>query len=166
MRRVSWWLALVVLLLLLPLLPVAGAGCSDEPKTCRDDPPSVAADAPAVSFSKDVFPIFAGSCAFTSCHGSTSGTANGVFLGGLDPAKIHKAIVDVDSPTLPGMSLVKPGDPKASFVMKKLDGTQCAFDARCKGGRCGDSMPRGEEPLPSATRDVVRRWIAQGAKND
>jgi len=63
-------------------------------------PASGGAQNPKVAFAKDVMPIFAKSCAFTSCHGST-GAANGVFLGGTDPARVHQAIVDVRSSVLP-----------------------------------------------------------------
>ena len=50
--------------------------------------------------------------------------------------------------------------------MRKLDGSQCVLDAQCKGGSCQESMPKGDGLLDLATRDTVRRWIAQGAKND
>ena len=36
----------------------------------------------------------------------------------------------------------------------------------CTGGSCLESMPKNEGLLDLATRDKVRRWIAQGAKND
>lgn len=143
-------------------------GCPDGEAVCSDysPPPSFNAQAPTVSFAKDVMPIFGQSCAFTSCHGSSTGNANGVFLGGNDASKVHKAIVDVRSIELPNMSFVKPGDPRESFLMRKMDGSQCALNAQCEDKDCGQSMPRGDELLPIEQRDTVRRWIAQGAKND
>jgi hypothetical protein len=61
---------------------------------------------------------------------------------------------------------VKPGDPRESFLMRKLDGSHCVLDGQCAGGNCGQSMPRDDESLPIDARDKIRRWIAQGAKND
>ncbi len=148
---------------------VSLAGCSDETKgTCKDYSPPSSFDAlsPTVSFAKDVMPIFAQSCAFTSCHGSPTGSTNGVFLGGGDPKRVHEAIVDVRSTKLPTMSFVKAGDPRESFLIRKIDGSQCALDAQCTGSSCGDSMPHNDDVLPLELRDTIRRWIAQGAKND
>jgi len=120
---------------------------------------------PAVTFSAGVLPIFARSCAFSTCHGSTAGPANGVFLG-RDGPKVHAAIVGVKGDELPTMPFVTPGNPRESYLMRKMDGSQCALDAQCAGASCQSSMPKGDLPLDVATRDVVRRWIAQGAKND
>jgi hypothetical protein len=133
--------------------------------TAYEVPASFDPAQPAVSFSKDVAPIFASSCALPSCHGSR-GLSNGVYLGDDDPAKTHEALVDAPAGELPEAKLVASGDPKKSFLMRKLDGDQCLFDARCTGASCGASMPKGGAPLPVATRDAIRRWIAQGAKND
>ncbi|MBX3264457.1 MAG: hypothetical protein KIS78_23130 [Labilithrix sp.] len=155
---------LAMIALVVPL-----GGCpGDEPSACTDYSPPASFDAqnPAVSFSNDVMPIFAQSCAFSSCHGSASGSSNGVFLGGTDASRVHQAIVDVRSTRLAEMSLVKPGDPRESFLLRKMDGSQCALDDRCTGGTCGQSMPQNDDPLPLEARDAVRRWIAQGAKND
>jgi len=143
-------------------------GCSGDEAVCKDysPPPSFDPQNPQVSFSKDVMPIFTQSCAFTSCHGSSTGSANGVFLGGTDPTRVYQAIVDVRSSELPTMSYVKAGEPRESFLLRKMDGSQCALSSECTGNDCGQSMPRNDETLPIEKRDVVRRWIAQGAKND
>ena len=145
------------------------AGCSsDTERSCKDYAPPSSFDpqTPRVSFAKDVMPIFAESCAFTSCHGSPTGSTNGVFLGGGDPQRVHEAIVDVRSTMLPTMSFVRAGDPRESFLLRKIDGSHCALDAQCTGAHCGDPMPRNAAPLPLEARDAIRRWIAQGAKND
>lgn len=150
---------------------LASVGCSDATagsSSCADYTPPASFDAqvPTVSFAKDVMPIFARSCAFTSCHGSATGNANGVSLGSDDPTELHRAIVDVRASRLPTMSHVKPGSPRESFLMRKLDGRPCALAAQCTDGDCGQSMPHGEPLLPIEQRDTIRRWIAQGAKND
>lgn len=135
--------------------------------SCVDYSPPATFDAntPVTKFSQDVVPIFGRSCAFSTCHGSTTGPANGVFLGN-DPARVHTAIVGVKSGELGTMNFVTAGDPRQSYLMRKMDGSQCALDAQCKGGTCNDSMPKNDIPLPVETRDIIRRWIAQGAKND
>jgi hypothetical protein len=141
-------------------------GCPDD-EVCRDYVPPGSFDAqnPKVSFSRDVMPIFSQSCAFTACHGSISGNPNGVFLGGNDPQKVHRAIVDVRSGRLNTMSFVEPGEPRESFLLRKIDGSHCVIP-ECASTDCGKAMPRSDDKLPLETRDVVRRWIAQGAKND
>ena len=64
------------------------------------------------------------------------------------------------------MKRVEPGDPAASWLMQKLDGTQSDFTAQCVGGSCGSQMPIGQPPLSPAVRDAIRTWIANGAVND
>lgn len=160
------WLALPLLACSLVLF-----GCPDDAKdggTCNDYSPPASFDAqnPQVSFSKDVMPIFKGSCAFTSCHG-LQGSNNGVFLGESGgPAAVHQSLLNKKADKLPSMDVVKPGDPSQSFLIKKIDGSACTLNAQCVGGTCGDSMPRQEEIMPVDMRDTIRRWIAQGAKND
>ncbi len=144
-------------------------GCPENAgDTCSDYVPPASFDAqnPKVSFAKDVMPIFAQSCAFSSCHGSSTGSNNGVFLGGTDPNRVHQALVDVRSGRLPSKSFVKPNEPNESFLLRKMDGTQCVLDPECTSADCGQSMPKNDDVLPVATRDTIRRWIAQGAKND
>lgn len=147
----------------------AATSCSSDPpaSSCNDYEPPAGFDAttPAVSFSKDVVPIFGQSCAFSTCHGSSVGAANGVFLG-RDAAKVHAAIVNVAGDELTTMPFVTPGSPRESYLMRKMDGSQCALDAQCTGGSCQDSMPKNTTLLDVPARDTVRRWIAQGAKND
>ena len=48
---------------------------------------------------------------------------------------------------------VVPGDPEASFLLAKLDGT---FD-------CGLPMPLLTDLLPPDVIEGIRTWIAQGA---
>jgi len=135
--------------------------------SCEDYSPPAGFDAqsPKVGFAADVAPIFKQSCAFSTCHGASTGTANGVYLGS-DTARVHTGLVSNKATELPTMPLVTPGDPRNSYLMRKIDGSQCALDAQCTGGLCQDSMPKAQDKLPVETRDVVRRWIAQGAKND
>ena len=144
----------------------SSSGTSGATSGCDYAPPAgFDAQAPKVTFTADVLPIFGRSCAFSTCHGSTTGPANGVFLG-KDGPKVIAAIVNIKGDELPTMPFVTPGDPQQSYLMRKMDGSQCGLDAQCSGASCQSSMPKGDVPLDVATRDIVRRWIAQGAKND
>ncbi len=161
--RFGTWLAGAIVASAMCACP---AESTPEP-ACKDYAPPADFDAlnPSVSFTRDVMPIFAQSCAFSTCHGANAGSANGVFLG-RDAARVHAAVVSVKGDELPTMAFVLPGNPRESYLMRKMDASQCALDAQCTGGSCQGSMPKNEESLDLATRDVVRRWIAQGAKND
>ena len=146
----------------------SGATTTDSAKTCSADvTPASELASPVASFETDVAPVFAKACAFSACHGSHSAIANhGVFLGatGADGMTAVKTSLQGASKALPSMKYVVPGDLQNSFVLHKLDGSLCGLDAQCVGGSCGKSMPEGNDLLPQASRDIVRRWIAQGAK--
>jgi len=122
---------------------------------------------PTMSFKTDIKPILTVSCSFSSCHGTTASTNNGLYVGSGDASTstVISGLL-VDSPTMPTMPFVTPGDPSKSFLMHKMDGDQCAFDSSCTNGTCGVSMPQASPLLDVATRDKVRRWIAQGAKDN
>jgi hypothetical protein len=136
---------------------------------------------PQTTFSADVMPILKGHCATsTSCHGSASGSNNGVTLGAVgstaDPHAIRANLVGVASKEDPTMSYVAAGNPESSFLMHKMDGDQCTADSKCTGAppglsppsppSCQNSMPSGLPLLDVSLRDTVRRWIQQGAKDD
>jgi hypothetical protein len=141
---------------------------------------------PAVHFQADVLPIFRNSCGLSmSCHGAISNSMPAQHFYGPskalpDPSPSDiQAIFDqsVGQPSVgePSMENIKPGDPAHSFMMYKLDGdpmilggVNCAT-LKCvtnPDGGCGLTMPSGGPQLPEEQRDIIRRWIAQGAKND
>jgi hypothetical protein len=75
-------------------------------------------------------------------------------------------------PASAGAVLVIPGDPENSFFMIKLDGCQSDHGFQCvkiKSNKtdfpCGERMPDGNL-LCDDERDIIRRWIAQGAQNN
>lgn len=126
--------------------------------------------APAMSFKTNVMPVLTASCSSASCHGVADGAQGGLFLGaelkqGADAAKVYADLVGPMSGELGSMPYVTPGDPAKSFVMHKLDGDQCMFEQACANHTCNDTMPRDGQ-LPVETRDILRRWIAQGAQNN
>lgn len=147
-----------------------GGGGGNSPDVCAPyaTPAGFDLTTPKVSFKGDVLPIFEVSCGLSSsCHGTPNGPRE--FLGSKtvtsDPTTILAGIVGVASADLPAMSFVKAGDDQNSFLMHKIDGDECTLNAQC-GGNCGVSMPQDSPLLPVASRDVVRRWIAQGALNN
>jgi hypothetical protein len=132
-----------------------------------DDVEPAKSNAPArqVSFSSDVLPIFVASCSFSSCHGSTRGNHNGVFLGTAganDAPAIRAGLVGQPSTQSPSTPLVTPSDPSRSYLFRKLQGTMCGLED-CSSGKCGQTMPRGGDKLDAAKLDIVRTWIMQGA---
>jgi hypothetical protein len=130
---------------------------------------------PAVSFKADVLPIFRGSFGVsTACHANEAGQQGQPYLGppisDPDPTaaqitEIITQIVSVAAVKAPTMSRVDPGKPETSFLMHKMDATLTCAIVTC-GPSCGSPMPVASASLPIDQRDLVRRWIAQGAKND
>jgi hypothetical protein len=99
----------------------------------------------------------------------SSATASSLAMG------IYTAIVNVPSHELPSMNFITPGDLATSYIMHKMDGDMCQFDTMCTTmltpapvAPCGVVMPQATCALddPTHPRDKVRRWIAQGAKNN
>jgi hypothetical protein len=87
-----------------------------------------------------------------------------------DPLLVYVALSAVPSHELPTMDYIAPGDPTMSYLMHKMDGDMCQFASQCdvipaSPTPCGVVMPV-PCALPVAQRDVVRRWIAQGAQNN
>jgi hypothetical protein len=127
---------------------------------------------PAVTFKTDMMKLFNNDCGAAPCHGTNAGLTGPLFLGaetamGSDASAVYANLVGPKSTELTSMPYVTPGDPAHSYIMHKLDGDQCQYNAQCVGGSCLAIMPNGlGHPLPTATRDTVRRWIAQGAQND
>ena len=130
---------------------------------------------PTVSFKTDVLPVFQRSCGLTTgCHGDPlSPNENRPYLGPKmtvtatdeDIAAIRADIVDQLSYFESSMRIVTSGDPAKSFLMHKMDFTLKCEDLTCAANKdCGVAMPQGnDEPLAADERDLVRRWIAQGA---
>ena len=145
---------------------------------------------PTTTFKADVLPIFRQSCGISSsCHGVNPPTAPGQhFLGpansnpapsASDIAAIISGIVGQKSVDETEMDVVSAGSPQASFMMYKLDGpnnpestnpddtiVDCSTLKCAAAMTCLLPMPQGGPQLPATDRDTIRRWIAQGAKND
>jgi hypothetical protein len=161
----------------LATLALALAACGTPPPTWGADagecmaympPPTTDLMTPTVSFKTDVMPVFTKNCSSSSCHGIADSPRGDLFLGaqlakGSDASTVYASLVGKPSSQLAAMPYVTAGDPANSYLMHKLDADQCMFETACVGHDCQQSMPYATSALPVETRDVVRRWIAQGA---
>jgi len=84
------------------------------------------------------------------CHSGTS-APQGLRLD--DAGTSYANLVNVRSSQMPLQLRVAPGDPDASYLIDKLEGTQLL----------GTQMPQGAAPLPAEDIAVIREWITRGA---
>lgn len=107
--------------------------------------PALAKEEP-VSFGEDIKPILDIRC--TECHvpGAQGTEASGLDLSSYD--SLMKG-------TKHGPMIVA-GDPVTSNLMRLIDGKA---DKSLQ-------MPHGKKKLSSCDRDLIRKWIKQGAKNN
>ena len=84
------------------------------------------------------------------CH-SGAGAPQGLRL---DAASSYANLVGVPSQEAGSLLRVEPGNPDASYLIRKLEGTATE----------GGQMPLGAPPLPQSTIDFVRQWITEGAQ--
>ncbi len=99
--------------------------------------------------------VIAPSCDNGYCHGGGTG---GLLI--TDAASTYAALVEVGAmgmacgPT--GAVRVVPGNPDASLIVQKLEGTQT----------CGAAMPKDLPSLSQTEIDRIRAWILDGAMNN
>lgn len=126
-----------------------GQGGGGEAPLCGED-------LPAVSFAKDVQPIFTQSCAKTNCHRGSSADEDLELTAEVS----HSQIVGVETSQCSGDRIrIVPGDPDASYLFDKIRGVDL----------CGDSdrMPAGNTAnLTDAQTAILQAWICNGAPND
>lgn len=86
----------------------------------------------------------------TTCH-----IGGGAPLGlRLDEGNSYATLVNVSSAEVPGTLRVNPGNPNASYLVQKIEGTAAV----------GARMPANGPPFLTQDRiDLVRRWISAGA---
>jgi hypothetical protein len=85
----------------------------------------------------------------TTCH---AGSAAPLGLR-LEEGASFAMLVNAPSAEVPALLRVAPGNPDASYLIQKLEGTAAV------GGR----MPLNGPPLPAETIAVIRQWITAGA---
>ncbi len=84
------------------------------------------------------------------CHAGAS-APEGLML---DAAHSYNLLVGIASQEVPSLDRVKAGDPDNSYIITKLTNGP---------GIVGAQMPFGLPPLPQATINAIRQWIANGA---
>jgi hypothetical protein len=126
------------------------AGCFSEHTAAPDGGP--------VSFASDVQPVFSG-CAVSGCHG-TQNTQPSSKPMVLSAGQAYDHIVNVSSGQVPSMDRIEPGNPNASYLIHKLQGTHTTV------GGFGSRMPAGGNILPQTTMDMLRRWVTEGAQRN
>jgi hypothetical protein len=85
----------------------------------------------------------------TGCHAGASAP-----LGlRLDEGSSYALLVNASSVEVPSLRRVQPGNPDASYLIQKLEGTAAV----------GSRMPLNAPPLPASTIAVIRQWITNGA---
>jgi hypothetical protein len=93
--------------------------------------------------------VFTPAC--TGCHAGA-----GAPLGlRLDEGSSYALLVNASSVEVPSLRRVQPGNPDASYLIQKLEGTAAV----------GARMPLNAPPLPASTIAVIRQWISNGAPN-
>ncbi len=112
--------------------------------------PTGAGDAP-LSYAADVENLVLKRC--VSCHTADDPKAHLVLERGIG----YGQLVERPSVQVPEMKLVVPGDPEASYMWLKLTDR----------ADVGSGMPRslfGVRKLPDRELELIRRWIADGAR--
>lgn len=144
-----------VLACVLPLTALL-AGCDENLSDLTGPTPNLAPN--FASIQKEIFNTqdSSGRLACTQCHvagGAAAGT--GLFL---TEGSSYAALVGRQSRLRPGETLVIPGDPDNSYIVRKLEGGPNINGLR---------MPRNNGPfLTEGQMLVIRRWIKEGAAND
>lgn len=162
---------------------------------CEEPDPDEDLSTPEVSFSSTVFPILRASCTRTECHGTPPGTdatlvypALDLYLGPppddtttpIDRTLYALVVSNLKkvSRTARGRALVFPGAPEKSFLIDKIYACQDRRDLscdvsfagplHCPESACGDPMPPRDQPgqLRQEEKEAIRRWIAQGARDN
>ena len=114
------------------------------------------------TFTKDVVPLFQGSCGFGSgCHGTAQPAGYLPLVTSVADAATLRARLLEPSVREPSLPRVKPGDAQGSFLLHKLTGDFTGLP--CASGACGERMPQRSTPLPDADVALISRWIDQGA---
>lgn len=94
------------------------------------------------------------------CSGCHSGPTSGNLPSGMNMSTAndsHAALVNQPSLQQGALDRVEPGDPDASYLIRKLEGGP---------GITGGRMPQGGPFLDQATVDTIRQWISDGAPNN
>ena len=96
--------------------------------------------------------IFTPACATSGCH-SGPGAPDGLDLSA---GSAYADIVNVASVQMPNLRRIRPGNPDASYLVRKIEGI----------GIVANRMPLGGPPLSAQQIDLIRQWVTEGAENN
>lgn len=145
MKLSSVTFRIIITTFVLVSLSIYGCGSSSSGKTDAstviptDSNPS---SGDAISYSKDIQPIFNANCATPSCHGTNP--PSGLKL---------TSYADITKGGVSGKPYVA-GDSANSLIVKRLEGT------------IPPKMPSGGAPLSSDQIKRIKDWINAGAKDN
>lgn len=97
-----------------------------------------------VSYQNDVAPIFERSC--VSCHGGVGSDGEIVIELGYDMTTYEGLMAGSDYG-----AVIEPGDPDGSLFLDMI---------------VNGDMPEDDDPLPADEIELIRAWIAEGARNN
>jgi hypothetical protein len=147
----------VLVALLLVAACVALVGCGNSSDAAADP----VAAAPPATFT-EIYAMLYPTSTNARCNFCHSMPANNVGNGNLsmggDKAAAYAALVGKTSTSTAckDKALVVAGHPESSLFLEKLS----------ENPSCGSRMPLGGDLLTDAQREMVRGWIAAGAKDD
>lgn len=131
------------------LVTLATLSCTHDGSGIPRDDTGVRMVRETPSFREDILTMFdRRGCSQTACHGATSAVP-------LTAPLAYDHLVGVVATAEPVLR-VRPGDPAASYLVQRLEGTQVV----------GSRMPLGGAPVDSIDLTNVRRWILQGARRN
>ena len=108
---------------------------------------SIQASEPLVSYNRDIRPLLSDRC--FACHGPDDGKREGNFR--LDVAEGEwNPFRSID-----GIQIIKPGEPESSELWKRLNTDDHAMQM--------PPQDSGKKMLTDAQKELIRRWIEQGA---
>ncbi len=139
MRRTLW---------ILPALLALPACSGEAPEAPQPEAPA----GEQSLFKAEVAPLLAARCATCHLTGAEAGNLSMI------PARTIESLVGVKAKGASKLVRVVPGDPDNSYLMMKLEGTHVEH------GGTGAKMPFGAPPLKPEQIDLIRQWIAEGAK--
>lgn len=138
------------------MLAAVAAGCDEKLSDVAGPSPNL--QPTFASIQREIFSAADSSSrlACTPCHSDAGRTPSGGLV--LLEGRAYQALVSQASRQKAGATLVVPGDPESSYLVKKLEGASDISGVR---------MPRSTGPyLTAGQMSIIRRWIALGARND
>lgn len=104
-------------------------------------------EAEALSYAKDIQPIFDREC--SSCH---TGDGAGLLASGFNTGSYEEVMKGTRYGTM-----IEPGDPLSSSLYRLISGREVHPSIR---------MPQGDSMLPESDIERIEAWIRQGAQDN